>query len=73
MTIKTELSTQKYSLTIRKKHRKNFSTSGRLFFYCTSHPSMLDDFIIDGKKEITTTHFRGIIRDASARHCGKAH
>ena len=36
-----------FTLTIRKKHRKNFSTSGRLFFYCTSHPSMLDDFIID--------------------------
>ena len=34
-------------LSIKKKHQKDFSTSGRLFFYCTSHPSMLDEFIIN--------------------------
>ena len=45
-----------FTLTIRKKHRKNFSTSGRLFFYCTSHPSMLDDFIIDAGRRRSQQH-----------------
>ena len=40
-------SSETFTLTIKKKHQKNFSTAGRLFFYCTSHPSMLDEFIID--------------------------
>ena len=41
------VSSETFTLTIKKKHQEDFATSGRLFFYCTSHPSMFDEFIID--------------------------
>ena len=41
---------EKFTLSIKKKHQKTFATSARLFFFCTSHPSMADEFIIDAGK-----------------------
>ena len=38
---------EKFTLSIKKRHQKEFTTSGRLFFYCTSHQSMFDNFIIN--------------------------
>ena len=45
------IDSEKFTLSIKKKHQKQFATSGRLFFYCTSHQSMVGEIIINpGKK-----------------------
>ena len=41
------IGSERFTLSIKKKHQEDFSASGRLLFFCTSHPSMLDEFIID--------------------------
>ena len=41
------IGTERFTLSIKKKHQEDFSASGRLLFFCTSHPSMRDEFLID--------------------------
>ena len=41
------IGSERFTLSIKRKHQEDFSASGRLLFFCTSHPSMLDEFIID--------------------------
>ena len=33
-----------FTLSFKKKHRHKFASSGKLFFYCTSHSSMIGQF-----------------------------
>ena len=35
---------EQFTLSIKKKHRQEFMSSGELFFYCTSHSSMIGQF-----------------------------
>ena len=68
----------KITLSIKKKHQEDFSTSGRLFFYCTSHASMLDEFIIDaGRKKsrqrISDESFQASKHFISAEGMGHQH
>ena len=35
-----------FTLSIKKRNRRQFTKSGKLFFYCSTHPSMADEFII---------------------------
>ena len=37
---------------VRKSDRKEFKQSGELFYFCTSHPSMIGSFSIKGQKSI---------------------
>ena len=35
-----------FTLSIKKKNRRQFTEPGKLFFYCSTHPSMADELII---------------------------
>ena len=35
---------EQFTLSIKKKHRQKFTSTGELFFYCTSHSSMIGQF-----------------------------
>ena len=37
---------------VRKSARETFKQEGKLFFYCTSHPSMIGSFSIKGQKSV---------------------
>ncbi len=39
---------------VRKSDRKEFKQSGELFYFCTSHPSMIRSFSIKGQKSFQT-------------------
>ena len=39
---------------VRKSDRKEFKQNGELFYFCTSHPSMIGSFSIKGQKSVQT-------------------
>ena len=46
---------QSFKLSFKKKHRSKFQQSGELFFYCSSHPSMVDEFLIKAVSKKSTS------------------
>jgi len=40
------INTDTLTFSIKRKYRREFIKSGQLFFYCTSHASMTDEFLI---------------------------
>jgi hypothetical protein len=41
---------QSFTVSFKKKARRSLKRNGGLFFYCTSHSSMFDEFVIKSKK-----------------------
>lgn len=42
--------TETFTVSIKSKHHREFKKSGQLFFYCTSHASMADEFSIKSRR-----------------------
>ena len=41
-------------VSVRKSDRKDFKQNGELFYFCTSHSSMIDSFALKGRKPVQT-------------------
>jgi len=45
---------ESFQLSFKKKQRSKFMQSGELFFYCSSHPAMVDEFLIKAGSKTST-------------------
>ena len=41
------INSEAFTLSFKKKHRRELAKSGKLFFYCTSHASMIEEILIN--------------------------
>lgn len=41
------INSEEFTLSFKKKHRRELAKSGNLFFYCTSHASMIEEILIN--------------------------